>query len=179
MQNLIPEKVKDLCTKGLSKEQILSDDKLECLRKKTAYQKENIEEIYNNFVWIWAFKNKYNIDYFINKLNAIDQTSWCNYVTEDEAGRKNVFGHLGLKNNEDPESNIEVKAFKNLALIKTFSILYVNDGILHKELGENPKDRIIKFLNLLKKELNNIAELNQEFPENDIRWSTLRSEFNN
>ena len=179
LQEVIPQKVKNLCIKGLSKEEVLTHSDIQFISKKNNLKPELISDIYDSLVWIWGLNHKFNIDFYISKLEKIPPEFWCVGVTEDDQGRKNVLGHLGLKIGQSIKDNEEVKFFVNLTKVKTISILYVNDGALYKDFGSGPKARIMSFLNSYKKELKVIFSLNQDFPENSNNWSSVRSNFNN
>jgi hypothetical protein len=179
LQDIVPNKVRKLCLLGLSKNQILNHIEIQSICKANKLQSHSVEEIYNQFIWIWGFKSKYNIDFFIHKFQNIPSEQWCCWQIADKVGRKNVLGHLGLDAGKSPNNVEEVREFLNLTNQKTTSIKHINDGVFYPELGSTPKDRIINFLNKLKQELKIAAVLNQDFPEQDASWSSLRSGFSN
>jgi len=80
----------------------------------------------------------YDINYFINKFQAIPEKEWCRGLYVDNRGRKCAIGHC----NQDEKEKFALRNIMNA------QVTNVNDNIGNKflYLGNHPKTRIINKL---------------------------------
>lgn len=91
----------------------------------------------------------YNIDYFINKFEAIPEHKWTTavYIEDDSYGGINccAFGHCGMRNLDD-SFNEESAALADLAKSIGAPIVDINDGKMYAYPQPHPKARILAAL---------------------------------
>jgi len=88
----------------------------------------------------------YDLDYFINKFEAIPKSDWCIREFNNELDQKCALGHCGTS----IEDGITPEAMALMDLCKV-RIDSINDGFpgTHK-YGYNPKTRVVNYLKELK-----------------------------
>lgn len=90
----------------------------------------------------------YNVDYFIDKFEAIPKDNWCTDLF-NFAGASCALGHCGAKENAlDTEESTAL-----WILFDTDSpVTDINDGKdPYSKLGNHPKDRVINALKKMRK----------------------------
>lgn len=121
----------------------------------------------------------YDVDYFINKFEAIPDDKWCtgqltsgrvDPITQEESILHCAFGHCGLKLEQFASLDTIAQNKEAIALQKLFTpydqmnsgnnislsgVVLVNDGIPtvrydYNKLGTDPKSRILAALHLIK-----------------------------
>lgn len=101
--------------------------------------------------------NNYDIDYFIQKFEAIPARQWCIYDTTDKFGRHCAIGHCGARQHDAPEPSqdiIPIDTPESAALRSLFKTHLnldpedVNDS--EKDYGVSPRQRILTALRLIK-----------------------------
>ena len=96
-------------------------------------------------------KNKFTVDYFINKFSKIPDKKWITGVWSNN-GKCCVLGHCGERNDGTLSKTRESEALRSL----TYEYLWVapysiNDGFDElKMLGDTPKERVLTALELIK-----------------------------
>lgn len=87
---------------------------------------------------------KYDIDYFINKFEAIPEEKWTTGKFQTQDGKCCALGFCGndweLPNTEESKALVKIDPM--------ISISNINDGVCgYKQMyGETPKARILNFL---------------------------------
>lgn len=95
------------------------------------------------------YQPDYNLDYFIDKFEAIDEDLWItgNYELQ---GKCCAFGHCGIRADDitgNPNKTEEALALKGL----TPDIVAINDGLNDlANYAPTPKQRVLKHLRALK-----------------------------
>lgn len=90
----------------------------------------------------------YDVDYFINKFEAIPDEKWTTNKYERN-GQYCAYGHCGMRGGfaVDPEPF----ALKMLFKSNDFAVIEVNDGLGHMtKFGNSPKNRIMNVLKEIK-----------------------------
>ena len=86
---------------------------------------------------------KYDLDYFIDKFEAIPEERWCTN-TYLNGKQSCVLGHCGERDNWSTEESEKLCKITNC-------ITGVNDGLPpYNRYGSNPKQRVITYLKELK-----------------------------
>jgi hypothetical protein len=89
---------------------------------------------------------KYDIDYFINKFEAIPEDRWTTGNYENAQGQFCALGFCGENEDNKTEESIALCEFTGFA---DYSIVNINDednGTQSLKLGKTPKERILNFL---------------------------------
>jgi hypothetical protein len=149
------------CWQLVSIPDIMKSPEMVRLRPNLPFSEENYQEIYNGYVHYWGFNGPFSIDYFIVKLEGIQEDDWCMHRTEDGNGRKDVNGHCGTKRG-DPTLSPEAQALNVLIYKAYYSLSHVNDGVLFPHFGSTPKSRVV---NALKQKWLITQELEKPFPD--------------
>lgn len=98
---------------------------------------------------------KYDVDYFIQKFEAIPEDEWgMGWLANELTGKKCMLGHCGQRDYINPTP--EVEALSRIFDLEWTTELYeINDGIgKWKHLAIKPKDRVLKALKVLKNDQN-------------------------
>lgn len=110
---------------------------------------------------------EYDVNYFINKFEAIPESQFTTHLFQNQDGQKCSVGHCGIfsVHNVTPEGialkrvfvNLPITAKRSGTLVEegTFSIFphkasYINDGLVKEYTQPTPKQRILAALNDVK-----------------------------
>lgn len=95
---------------------------------------------------------KYDVDYFINKFEAIPYDQWCTSFTTNNEGQHCALGHCEGHDPRLKEHIGEAKEFNDLIRKhKGEPAWYINDNCgLYYKYGDNPKERVINVLKYIK-----------------------------
>lgn len=102
----------------------------------------------------------YDLDYFINKFEAINHDKWCAIVMTDTEGRHCALGHCENSDERGYQPLLvegsERKALQDLTMgrLGSKSISFINDGFNPNFQQPNPKDRVLAALRAIKNEGN-------------------------
>lgn len=134
-------------------------------------------------------ENKYTVDYFIKKFEAIPEDKWAVQHLVTSSGARCAMGHCGGHVNESEESASLAKLLSNLTGAlpdQDISIYAINDGLDTIRLGyhfENKytskkirgaKQRILAALYDIKKMQEPIEQDAPEKPHESIRYVTVK-----
>ncbi len=113
---------------------------------------------------------KYDLDYFIAKVEAIPEDQWTVGKYADNEGRCCAMGHLGvreLSRKDDSEVARGRDTAESKALCKyAYDITIINDGINDlANYAPTPKQRVLKHLRALKHLSERDADLTSEAKE--------------
>lgn len=89
---------------------------------------------------------KYDVDYFINKFEAIPEEEWGTGTYNNLEGQKCAYGHCGA-----PYNTEETEALDKIRGPGNWAIATINDGKCPLYNQDTPKQRILAALNDLKK----------------------------
>lgn len=100
----------------------------------------------------------YNVDFFINKFEAIPEDRWCVHTVTDEYGRHCAWGHLEsylgdsfLLSSDYPMIKSFTSLFKKYGLNKNGDPGNINNGRDKRYQQPTPKQRILAALYDIKK----------------------------
>jgi hypothetical protein len=92
----------------------------------------------------------YNVDYFINKFEAIPEDQWCTGTFVDPYnGSHCALGHCGV--NKNSNTNWPQESLDLMKLLHNYvNVTSINDGKDFKYQQETPKQRILAALKNIK-----------------------------
>ncbi|MEK6884004.1 MAG: hypothetical protein AABY22_30520 [Nanoarchaeota archaeon] len=93
-------------------------------------------------------KNKYNVDFFIEKFRQIPEDKWIT-KTYSDGEAKCALGHCGY--GYHGKTTKMGKSLLNLFYENKLAVVEINDGLTKKFLQKTPKTRIMAALNFIKK----------------------------
>lgn len=88
----------------------------------------------------------YDVDYFINKFEAIPEDRWTTRDLVDSQGRCCALGHCGIR--ESVHMNEEADALNSIIRTTFADVTAVNDSDAYGDDG--PKNRILRALRTIK-----------------------------
>lgn len=94
-------------------------------------------------------EQKFDLEYFIKKFEAIPEDQWTTGRYEDDKGCKCAYGHCGLSKGQ--HCNKESDALDDITRPKTF-MSRVNDNVdgNFNDFGSTPKQRVVNYLKSLR-----------------------------
>lgn len=161
--NVHKQVMRESIVQGMNLEETLSQPKMKEIVEilKPGFDDHYYQSVYKEeFIYLWAFQVKYNIDYFIDRISKMP----------DDIDKKSTYVLLG----EDPKTytSEEIKAIESLVNKKHMSIYYILDGSAYtKQYGSTPKDRLLNCLKTLRQEWINKKEVTEPWDESSHkRW---------
>lgn len=92
----------------------------------------------------------YNVDYFINKFQAIPEEKWISGAFINAKGNCCALGHCGARGNGN-KNNEELNALLIISASAHSCMDTINDGQCNSYRQETPKKRVLAFLMDIKK----------------------------
>lgn len=95
-------------------------------------------------------EQKFDLEYFVSKFEAIPDDQWITGEFFDERGCKCAYGHCGAVNSST--DTIESSKLLDLDLEHSFRIAAVNDNTdnEYSAYGSTPKQRVVNYLKSLR-----------------------------
>lgn len=88
----------------------------------------------------------YNLNYFIEKFEAIPEEQWCVGTTDNGRGQHCALGHCGMDNYSSLKEVPEALALKDLTIHRGISVVLTNDMMSGMYRQSTPKQRILAML---------------------------------
>ena len=129
---------------GLTLEQTLEQPKMKEIAELLSFDLHYYQQVYEKeFIYLWAFQGKFNIDYFISTISSFP----------DDINEKTTYTLLGETKDDKGMYHLseDLKALEKMVYDRHLSIYYILLGGGHwNDYGKTPKERLLKVLNTLR-----------------------------